>query len=226
MKVEDMMTTEQRKLIDQPKAWDNLNRVMGHQLGATCFQMTGHFHMVMGLPAPNEPIMPSVTDRELRLRLVLEEFLELVEAMGFELAVNNDSEVKDSFIQGGVEYVTLNSDKPIVTLRHIEGSRYDVVETADALGDMNVIVNGTGVAFGIPMHFIDYEIYTSNLSKLDENGKPIVNRCTNIGCEPVCDCGMPVLKKPDAPIGKILKPESYVPANIPAVLVAYQNKEI
>lgn len=213
MNVEDMMTPKQRAKIGQPKAWDNLNRAMGHQLGATAFQMTGHFHMAMGLGTPNEPIMPSVTMRERRLRLILEEFLELVEAIGFEL-------------------VQPDPDAPPI-VRHVEGSRYDLVETADALGDLNVVVAGTGVEFGIPMHFVDYEIYTSNLSKLGEDGKPIVNHCKACGPDPkdvylsICDCDdESQWLKPGAPLGKILKPEGFVPTNIPAVLYAYQEKEI
>lgn len=224
MKVEDMMTPEQAAKICQPKAWDNLNRQMGHQLGATAFQMTGHFHMAMGLGTPEAPIMPSVTMRERRLRLILEEFLELVEACGFEVI-----DLEDPAILNG----NLPPWRGKLGLRHIEGSRYNLVETADALGDLNVVVAGTGVEFGIPMHFVDYEIYTSNLSKLDENGKPIVNHCKACGPDPenvylsTCDCDdESQWLKPGAPLGKILKPEGFVPTNIPAVLYAYQEKEI
>lgn len=234
-----MMTPAQAALIDKPKAWDNLNRVMGHQLGATCFQMTGHFHVVMGLPAPNEPIMPSVTERILRAKLLTEEFFEtLFKGLGVTLAVTTD---EGKVIQVGPG--DLESEKVTWDIHHREGDRYDLVETADGLGDLNVIVNGTGVAFGIPMHFIDYEIYTSNLSKLGEDGKPIINGVTKgyrvsdgsqididkypdaeIWCD-ISDSDEPGYR-PDAPIGKILKPESFVSTNIPAVLVAYQNKEI
>lgn len=230
--VESMMTPEQRAKIGQPKAWENRERVMGFPLGATPFQMTGHFHTICGIPTPEGPIMPTVTQREQRLRFILEEFLELVEAMGFQIAVNNDAEVTGEFIENGAEYVTLDCDgKPAITVRHVEQSRYDVVETADALGDLNVVVNGTGVEFGIPMHFIDYEVYCSNLSKVPPNGEPIRN-----GITPGYRAGDPNMidwprehesgYRPDAPIGKILKPESFVPCNIPAVLVAFEKKEI
>lgn len=218
MNVEEMMTPEQRALITQPKAWENTRRVMGFPLGATPFQMTGHFHTVMKMETPDAPILPSVSLRERRLRLILEEFLELVEAMGFEMTVGGHTDFAHSEL--GV--------------KHVEGSRYDVVETADALGDMNVVVNGTGVDFGIPMHFIDYEVYTSNLSKVDAGGNVIVNHCRT--CQPEapetvkqavqCEDETHELLRPDAPIGKILKPDSFVPCNIPAVLVAFQNKEI
>lgn len=212
-----MFTDEQRARLTEPKAWENMNRVMGFPLGATTFQMTGHFHQIMGLPAPEVPILPPVSMRERRLRLILEELHELAEACGFQIGVRVGGEAVSAVVMG-----------------HIEGSRYDVVECADALGDLNVVVAGTAVEYGIPMHFIDYEVYTSNLSKLDaETGKPIVNHCRVCGPDPeniyysTCSCESEEnWLKPGVPIGKILKPDSFVPTNIPRVLLAYQDKEI
>lgn len=51
----------------------------------------------------------------------------------------------------------------------------DLIEIADALGDMLYILCGTLNAHGM-QHKIDevfFEIHRSNMSKLDENGKPI-----------------------------------------------------
>lgn len=202
--VESMMTPEQRAKIGQPKAWENTQRVLGFPLGATPFQMTGHFHTVCGIPTPDAPIVPPVSLRIQRARFILEEFLELLEGMGLELHLDGSR---------------IPADHASFTIEHIEGSRYDVVETADALGDLNVVVNGTGVEFGIPMHFIDYEVYCSNLSKVPPSGEPIRNGITE-GYR----AGEPG-HRPDAPDGKILKPESFVPCNIPAVLVAFERKE-
>lgn len=49
----------------------------------------------------------------------------------------------------------------------------DLVEVADALGDMLYIIYGTAVSYGLPINDIFDEIHNSNLSKLDENGLPI-----------------------------------------------------
>jgi predicted HAD superfamily Cof-like phosphohydrolase len=212
--IREMMNDEQKARLNDEPAWTNTKRVMGFPLGATAFQMTGHFHQVMGLPAPEEPILPPVSMRERRLRLITEELQELIEACGFEISVD-----------------PLNRK---LSVQHVEGSRYDVVEAADALGDLNVVVAGTGVEFGIPMHFIDYEVYTSNLSKLNPaTGKPIVNHCQRCGPNEEniyyssCACDSEEFwLKPGVPIGKILKPDSFVPTNIPRVLLAYQDKEI
>ncbi|MCT4624295.1 MAG: nucleoside triphosphate pyrophosphohydrolase family protein [Schleiferiaceae bacterium] len=51
----------------------------------------------------------------------------------------------------------------------------DIVEIADALGDMMYILSGTILSHGL-QHIIEEvfeEIQRSNMSKLDENGKPI-----------------------------------------------------
>lgn len=221
--IREMMTDEQKARLTDPPAWENAKRPMGWPLGATPFQMTGHFHTVMGLPTPDDPIIPSVSMRERRLRLILEELQELIDANGFYLEC-------EDHIDGVVVMVNLKN----VLVQHIEGSRYDLVETADALGDLNVVVNGTGVEYGIPMHFVDYEIYCSNLSKLDpQTGKPIVNHCTKCGPDSEniyassCECDDETLwLKPGVPIGKILKSDSFVPTNIPRVLLAYQEREI
>lgn len=54
-------------------------------------------------------------------------------------------------------------------------SQGDLVEVADALGDMLYILCGTIISHGM-QHKIEEifeEIHQSNMSKLDENGKPI-----------------------------------------------------
>lgn len=51
----------------------------------------------------------------------------------------------------------------------------DLVEIADALGDMLYILCGTLNAHGLQLKIAEVftEIHRSNMSKLDENGKPI-----------------------------------------------------
>lgn len=49
----------------------------------------------------------------------------------------------------------------------------DIVGVADALGDLLYVVIGAALEYGIPLNEVVDEIHRSNLSKLDENGKPI-----------------------------------------------------
>ena len=51
----------------------------------------------------------------------------------------------------------------------------DVVEVADALTDILYVTYGAGHAFGIDLDKCFEEVQNSNMSKLDENGKPIYN---------------------------------------------------
>ncbi len=73
----------------------------------------------------------------------------------------------------------------------------DLIEVADALGDQLYILCGTILKHGL-QHKIEeifFEIQNSNMSKLDENGKPIYRED-----------------------GKILKSELYFKPNIEKIL--------
>ena len=73
----------------------------------------------------------------------------------------------------------------------------DMVEIADALGDMMYILCGTILSHGLQSKIeeIFEEIQRSNMSKLDENGKPIYRED-----------------------GKILKSKKYFKPNISKIL--------
>ncbi len=114
----------------------------------------------------------------------------------------------DSF---GIE----NADKPTAELAHEttllryklmreENEEYleaaqngDLVEIADALGDMLYILCGTILSHGLDdkMEAVFREIQESNMSKLDENGNPIYRED-----------------------GKVLKGNSYFKPDISAIL--------
>lgn len=49
----------------------------------------------------------------------------------------------------------------------------DIVEIADALGDIAYVVYGAAISFGIDLDAVLTEIHRSNMSKLGEDGKPI-----------------------------------------------------
>ena len=51
----------------------------------------------------------------------------------------------------------------------------DLLEVADALTDILYVTYGAGHAFGINLDMCFDEVQNSNMSKLDENGKPIYN---------------------------------------------------
>ena len=56
----------------------------------------------------------------------------------------------------------------------------DLVEVADALTDLLYVTYGAGHAFGIDLDKCFKEVQNSNMSKLDENGKPIYNEAGKV----------------------------------------------
>ena len=56
----------------------------------------------------------------------------------------------------------------------------DLVEVADALTDILYVTYGAGHAFGINLDKCFQEVQNSNMSKLDNNGKPIYNEAGKV----------------------------------------------
>ena len=71
----------------------------------------------------------------------------------------------------------------------------DIVEVADALTDILYVTYGAGHAFGIDLDKCFEEVQNSNMSKLDNNGKPIYNES-----------------------GKVMKGPNYFKPNIEGIL--------
>jgi predicted HAD superfamily Cof-like phosphohydrolase len=71
----------------------------------------------------------------------------------------------------------------------------DLVEIADGLADLVVVIYGTALEYGIDLDAVLEEVHASNMAKLGADGKPILRAD-----------------------GKVLKPEGWKPPNIAAVL--------
>ena len=56
----------------------------------------------------------------------------------------------------------------------------DLLEVADALTDILYVTYGAGHAFGINLDKCFEEVQNSNMSKLDQNGKPIYNEAGKV----------------------------------------------
>lgn len=72
----------------------------------------------------------------------------------------------------------------------------DPVEVADALTDLLYVIYGMGHSFGLDLQKCFDEVHRSNMSKLDEYGKPIYRED-----------------------GKILKGPSYTPPNLKDIIL-------
>lgn len=213
------LNEKQRAMLDKPLAERALMELIGDRDVNTHYVSNGYertrvFHERVRLPVRTDwTYIPPVSERLLRAKLLLEEVLETFEAMGLELEIDG---------------LRLSKGFETIEIVHVEGSTYDPIEVADGLADIKVIANGTALCFGIPMDDVDFEVWASNMTKVGADGKPIVNRClveaySGHDCE--IDGGARCkLLDPAQPIGKILKPESYTPANIARLYAEYEGE--
>lgn len=116
------------------------------------------FHEAFGHPIAEKPTAATEALRLLRVRLIAEELTELCDALGVELEVKKDFRAEEWVVEVG----------PLLPDYDI-----DLVEAADALGDLDYVVQGANLVFGFPSEAVLDEIQASNMSKMGEDGKPI-----------------------------------------------------
>ncbi len=124
----------------------------------TVQQQVREFHEVYGQPIVETPSVPSPDRVRLRLKLIAEEFFELLAACeiwpGCRGVYASDE-------------VTKAIDNDLGTV--------DLVEVADALADLAYVIEGANLEFGIDSAAVLAEVHSSNLSKLGPDGKPVYN---------------------------------------------------
>ena len=105
----------------------------------------------VGQDTPDQLTTPSDKIRILRAKLILEEALETVHAMGVE--VRADGEL----------------GKPVQeeTLHYSASGEVDVVEVVDGCADISVVTIGTLIAFGVDDEPVLEEVDASNLRKFE-----------------------------------------------------------
>jgi predicted HAD superfamily Cof-like phosphohydrolase len=108
------------------------------------------------------PSIPSVEIVRLRLRLITEEYFEALDSILS--APDND---EDSTFQD-YGYNRLEGAKATIanTINQWGGNAVDLVGLADALADLDYVVEGTRIAFGIDGKPIADEVHRSNMSKV------------------------------------------------------------
>ncbi len=116
------------------------------------------FHRVMGQPIICTPCVPSDERVRLRLRLIHEEFCELLTACG----------VAEPIVEGECRRIRQSIDD-------VRARDVDLVELADALADIAYVVEGANLEFGIDSEAVLAEVQRSNMSKLGEDGNPVYN---------------------------------------------------
>jgi predicted HAD superfamily Cof-like phosphohydrolase len=128
-------------------------------MSKTIQEMVKEFHSTYGMPIQIDVpiysgggVIPlNVERRKMRLALVVEEFDELLEASG--LTVDDENNI--------IKHWTLDEKNP------------NIVEMADALGDIVYVCYGMAIEMGFDLDEVISEIHRSNMSKLGVDGKPI-----------------------------------------------------
>ena len=96
---------------------------------------------------------------DLRMKLIAEEFFELIAAVYNDQAAYELESTWNNLFSDGV----------------MDERRNDVVVAADATGDLRYVIEGFDLEAGIPAEKVFDEIHSSNLSKLGKDGFPIIS---------------------------------------------------
>lgn len=123
--------------------------VADHRAGDIHYQVA-EFHGAFGYPVRSVPEVPEYSEIDLRVRLVTEEFCE------FLFAIFNS--------YGGGCWV----DDIRETLQKLAAHQRQAVnmgDLADALADLDYVIEGTRLTFGIPGKAIAKEVHRSNMAK-------------------------------------------------------------
>ena len=118
---------------------------------------------------------------------------ELVE--DFMEAMGQEVNAVPTFPEDEIQRLRLDLIEEELDELHYAIDNKDMVEIADALGDLLYVVYGAGHAFGIDLDECFKEIHASNMSKLGPDGNPI--------------------KRED---GKVLKPDTFFPPDLKTIL--------
>lgn len=165
---------------------------------ATLRQQVLGFHRMYDMPVRTSPMkgLADVSDEEiaLRIKLNVEEVLEwLSKGLGLDakLTITCRDGIKEThFDMDTLEYPTFrfesNWDSVLEEFQENNGGTHsletvvaktrkyiNVQELADASGDVKYVFEGSDLTFGIPSEHVSREIHASNMTKPDENGRPI-----------------------------------------------------
>lgn len=143
------------------------------------------FHAKFSHPIAKQPCIPELKVRMLRVNLIATELCELCDAWGLELAIVSKP-------NAGV------NEEDRVLISESPGAVCSLDGAADALGDLDYVVQGANIVAGYPAEAVIDEIQASNMSKLGADGEPI--------------------KRSD---GKVMKGPHYFKPDIAKVLAPY-----
>lgn len=115
------------------------------------------FMKLAGQSVPEKPIMPDIDTRKLRAKLILEEALETIEGLGFDLDTNPSiGDSRYHFYSNG--------------LKLVDNGNPSLESIADGCADISVVTIGTLSACGISDKNILEMVDNNNLAKFGPGG--------------------------------------------------------
>jgi len=148
------LTGELVTLRDQVTALQERNtRVRERLLEVSIRANVLHFHRVMGQPVLDEPQVPPEDRVRMRLRLIAEEFFELFYAV---------TAIESVWALGLLDYF----QQQLRGLINCAELKVDLPALADALCDLDYVVEGTRLEFGIDGGPVLAEVQRANIAKV------------------------------------------------------------
>ncbi len=118
------------------------------------YQRVRQFMQKVGQRIPEEPEVPDPHTRKLRAKLILEEALETIEALGVRVAACRDG--------AEIQLTSNNADLTFEATNEV-----DLEGVVDGCADISVVTVGTLISFGIDDEPVLEEVDAANLRKFE-----------------------------------------------------------
>jgi len=140
------------------------------------------FHEKFGITVRKTPTVPSAEEMRLRAKLIMEEAIEVLEAMG-----------------AGEKHLEALRSEVKWTIRTIYGDNIDLVKVADGFADLDYVVEGARSVFGIDGEPIANIVHAANMRKVGGKRAPDGKVLKPEGwMPPDVDIGTELLRQKDA----------------------------
>ncbi len=110
---------------------------------------------IPGQDIPNNPTIPDVNTRTLRARLILEEALKTIEALGLKVCLDWDQHNEIN-----LNHLAFEPSQKVISIPAV----------IDGCCDLKVVTTGTLSAFGIPDEYVQLLVDENNLEKFGPGG--------------------------------------------------------
>lgn len=125
-------------------------------------QFVKEFHNAFGHPIEARPTVPSEKTRLLRFRLIFEELMEFGRAIGIQGLTDGTQAEFEAHLKESLDEFRINRDAAV-----------SLADAADALADLDYVVQGSNLVFGFPAELIVADVHAANMSKLGPDGRPM-----------------------------------------------------